>query len=199
MNPVKPRLTFEEYLEYQDETDDRYELIDGALIALPPESESNDAIANYLFLVLVNLGISFKLIRPHTCEVQVSVLQSGDAQNRFPDLVVLREEHLALTQKRLTIKLDMPPPLFVAEVVSPGQTNRNRDYQRKRPQYFDRGTAEYWILDPKNETVTVFQLDLEQNLQQSVEVGQFGDRLLIPSAVFPTLALTPAQIFGAGK
>jgi Uma2 family endonuclease len=199
MNPVKPRLTFEEYLEYDDETDNRYELIDGALIALPPESEPNDAIANYLFLVLVNLGIPFRLIRPHTCEVQVSVLQAGDAQNRFPDVVVLREEHLALTQKRLTIKLDMPPPLFVAEVVSPGQTNRHRDYQRKRHQYFDRGIAEYWILDPQDETVTVLWLNLEQDSQQYVEVGQFSDRILIPSAVFPTLELTPEQIFMAGK
>jgi len=199
MNPVKPRLTFEEYLEYDDQTDSRYELIDGALTALPPESEPNDAIANYLFLVLVNLGIPFRLIKPHTCEVQVSVLQAGDAQNRFPDLVVLREEHLALTQKRLTIKLDMPPPLLVAEVVSPGQTNRNRDYQRKRAQYFDRGIAEYWILDPKTETLTVFQLNLAQNSHQYVEGGEFRENDLILSDVFPDLQLTVEQIFGAGK
>ncbi|MGV0023414.1 Uma2 family endonuclease [Phormidesmis priestleyi] len=198
MNPVKPRLTFEEYLEYDDETDNRYELIDGALIALPPESEPNDFLAVWLQFELAKL-INLRLVKTHTCEIQVSVLQAGDAQNRFPDLVVLREEHLALTQKRLTIKLDMPPPLFVAEVVSPGQTNRNRDYQRKRHQYFDRDIAEYWILDPDNETVTVFQLNLEQNSQQYVEVGQFQGNDLILSDVFPDLQLTVDRIFSAGR
>ncbi|WP_333028231.1 MULTISPECIES: hypothetical protein [unclassified Microcoleus] len=35
------KLTFEEYLSYEDNTDNRYELIDGELIARPPESEPN--------------------------------------------------------------------------------------------------------------------------------------------------------------
>jgi hypothetical protein len=59
----------------------------------------------------------FPLVRPGKCDVQVPVLQTGDAANRIPDLVVLREEHLALTQKRLTVTLDMPPPVMVMEVV----------------------------------------------------------------------------------
>ena len=40
----KQKLTFEEYLTYEDDTDNRYELIDGELITLPPESEPNNAI-----------------------------------------------------------------------------------------------------------------------------------------------------------
>ena len=34
----KQKLTFEEYLAYEDDTDNRYELIDGELVTLPPES-----------------------------------------------------------------------------------------------------------------------------------------------------------------
>jgi Uma2 family endonuclease len=195
MKTVKPRLTFEEYLEYDDETDNRYELVNGELFALPPESELNDAIANYLFLVLANAGIPFRLIKPHTCEIQVSGLQKGDPQNRFPDLVVLREEHLPLTQKRLTIKLDMPPPQLVAEVVSPGQKNRERDYDRKRTQYAHRGIPEYWMIDPGNQVVIVLKLASDQY----VEIGQFrgDDRLL--SNMFPTLQLTAEQVLKAGE
>jgi len=37
--PVK--LTFEQYLEYDDGTDNRYELCDGDLRLMPPESELN--------------------------------------------------------------------------------------------------------------------------------------------------------------
>ena len=35
----------------------------------------------------------------------------------------------------------MPPPQLVAEVVSPGQNNRNRDYKDKLAQYQRQGRA----------------------------------------------------------
>ena len=107
------RLTFEQYLEWDDGTDKRYELVDGRLVELPPESEPNTSLANFLFLQLVNAGLPFRQIQPHSCELQVPVLQSGDPANRYPDLVVLREEHLELTRKRLIITFDMLPPHLV--------------------------------------------------------------------------------------
>lgn len=46
MTQAKPRFrTFEEYLNYDDGSDRRYELVNGELIELPPESEPNNAIA----------------------------------------------------------------------------------------------------------------------------------------------------------
>ncbi|NER99413.1 MAG: Uma2 family endonuclease, partial [Symploca sp. SIO1B1] len=44
--PVK--LTFEQYLEYDDGTDNRYEVFDGELRPVPSESELNSWIAQYL-------------------------------------------------------------------------------------------------------------------------------------------------------
>lgn len=194
MTQAKPRFsTFGEYLSYNDGTDNRYELIDGELINLPPEAEPNTAIATYLLLAFVNAGVSYRLIKPYTCEVQVPVLRKGDAQNRYPDLVVLREEHLVLTQKRLTIKLDMPPPQFVAEIVSPGQSNRERDYERKRDQYCRIGIPEYWIIDPSSRTVLVLGLDTSNY----VDIGQFRGNESVISLAFPAIALTPEQIFAA--
>ncbi|MGB8698969.1 MAG: Uma2 family endonuclease, partial [Thermosynechococcaceae cyanobacterium] len=135
MTQAKQRFaTFESYLAYSDDLEGRFQLIDGELFKLPPESERNDWIAIVLRDCLVQVARR-RLIRLGKCEIQVPVLQKGDAQNRFPDLVVLREEHLQLTRKRLTITLDMPPPQLVMEIVSPGKTNRDRDYVHKRAQY----------------------------------------------------------------
>jgi Uma2 family endonuclease len=192
MRAVKP-ITFEAYLHYDDGTDNRYELIDGELIALPPESRFNVAIANALFLMLVNAEVPLKLIYPHTCEIQVPVIQRGDAQNRYPDLVVLREEHLELTQKRLAITLEMPPPVLVVEIVSPGQQNRERDFHRKREQYCQRGIPEYWLIDPENQCILVLQLESEQY----VELGIFRGADCIGSPTFPDLPLTIEQLFEA--
>ncbi len=138
----------------------RYELISGELVELPPESELNDWIVDNLqFLFAISKTVSRRLIKTHTCEIQVPVLQAGDSANRYPDLVILRPEHLELTQRRLTITLDMPPPRLIVEVLSPGKTNRDRDAIYKRAQYAAIGVPEYWLLDPVAQTVTVLLLE----------------------------------------
>jgi len=186
---TKPKLTFEEYLNYDDGTDNRYELVDGELIALPPESGRNAWIALWLAIQLVNL-LGLKRVAQHSCELQVPVLQPGYAANRYPDLVVLKAEHIELTQTRLTITLNMPPPDLVVEVVSPGKANRERDYIAKREQYAARGIPEYWIADPDDEVVIVLQLQAGTY----VEVGRFQGNERILSPTFPALELTAEQV-----
>jgi Uma2 family endonuclease len=191
MTQAKPRFaTFAEYLSYSEDLEGRFHLIDGELCELPPESERNDWIALILRDYLIRV-VSRRLIRLGKCEIQVPVLQRGDTQNRFPDLVVLREEHLELTQRRLTITLDMPPPRLVIEIASPGKTNRDRNYLNKRAQYAAIGIEEYWIFDPKTQSILV--LALENDFYQ--EVGQFQDGGCIISPLFSSLSLTAEQVF----
>ncbi|MBE9008632.1 Uma2 family endonuclease [Pseudanabaenaceae cyanobacterium LEGE 13415] len=194
MTQAKLRFSsFEEYLVYDDNCDRRYELIRGELVELPPESEPNDWIALNLRDELITL-INRRLVRLGKCEIQVPVLQSDDAANRYPDLVVLREEHLEMTQKRLTITTEMPPPRMVAEVLSPGKTNRERDLINKRAQYQAIGIPEYWLIDPLNRTITVLKLEIDRY----VEFGIFSGQAQIISLEFPSLQLTADSVFQAG-
>ncbi|XPM54764.2 MAG: Uma2 family endonuclease [Leptolyngbya sp. IPPAS B-1204] len=188
------KLTFEEYLRLEPGSlpDGQFEYVDGALKELPPEAQPNIAIANYLFLLLVNAGIPFNLIYPHSCEVEVPVLQEGDPRTRFPDLVILRQEHLALTQKRLTITREMPPPVLVAEVVSLGNANERRDYDRKREQYQELGVPEYWLINPAQQTIMV--LAAQTGVYR--EFGTFRGSEQIVSLQFPDL--TAEQVLNAG-
>jgi Uma2 family endonuclease len=187
------KLTFEQYLAYEDRTDNRYELIDGELVPLPPESPENDFIAQELFWFLaVARLVPRQLIRPHTCEIQVPILQPKDPANRYPDLVVLREEHLTLMEKWLTVTLDMPPPQLVVEVVSPGKVNRENDYIHKRAQYAARSIPEYWIIDRQAQTVMVLYLDSESG-QYVERVFRGSDR--IESLTLSAIDLTPQQLF----
>ncbi|HAT13539.1 MAG TPA: Uma2 family endonuclease [Microcoleaceae bacterium UBA11344] len=189
----KRKLTFEEYLSYEDSTDNRYELIDEELVTLPPESGLNAYIARYLLVAFISSGlVPLKLISINACEIQVPVLKSGDAANRYPDLVILQEEHWDLTQNRLTVTIEMPPPRLVIEVVSPGRVGNDRDYDRKRAQYAARGIPEYWIVDPQKQAVTLLWLESGQYL----EVGVFRDGTSIISPTFPQLCLTAEQALG---
>jgi Uma2 family endonuclease len=199
MTQAKVRFaSFEEYLVWSDALESylegRYELIDGELIELPPEKELNSSITNYLLVMLVASGLSVRLVHLGKCEVQVPVLQMGDAANRYPNLVVLREEHLEFTTRRLTITRDMSPPRMVVEAASPGKRNRQRDYHNKLAQYEAIGVEEYWIVDIEARSVVVFQLQ-DSGYQK---IGEFeGDRV-VPCATCPALALTVEQILNAG-
>jgi Uma2 family endonuclease len=189
--------SFADYLAWSDDPanflEGRFELVNGELVEVPPESGVNRTIANRLFFLLVSAGVvPLERIHPRQCEVQVPVLRSGDSANRYPDLVVLRDEHVALTQRRLTITLDMPPPWLVVEVISPGKRNRERDLIRKRAQYAARCIPEYWLVDPDAETVTV--LVWENGVYSESQTTRGNE--IIPSNEFPELQLTAAQIFG---
>jgi Uma2 family endonuclease len=198
MTKAARRLTFEEYLNLEDLEglpEGRCEFFDGELIELPPESEANDFFAVWLQFELAKL-VGLRLVRAHTCELEMPVLGLDDPKTRYPDLVVLREEHLNLTQRRFTIKLDMPAPRLVVEVVSPGTNNRDRDCKRKRNQYQKRGIPEFWLIDSEQQTVKV----LELKAGKYVEVGSFRGNDRIESPMLKgLLELTAEQIFSAGR
>ncbi|MEM6255152.1 MAG: Uma2 family endonuclease [Cyanobacteria bacterium P01_D01_bin.156] len=187
---TKTRMTFEAYLTYDDGTDTRYEWIDGELVAMPTESEFNEWLSFALQLYFINSGlVRPRLIKHYTCELEVPALEPKQPRNRFPDLVILRPEHIELTQNRLTIQMEMPPPDLVMEVVSPGKANRSRDYEEKRDQYEAREIPEYWLLDPEQATVTILALKGD-----TYDESMFTGNQKIISDLFPGFALTAQQV-----
>lgn len=188
-------LSFEEYLSYDDDgTENLYELfngerINGERIEVPLESGENVQIANRLFLVFALL-LGTDRVRGHGLELEVR----GEPKNRYPDLTIIREEHIQLLKSRNTIRLNMAPPLRVIEVVSLGDLQRDRDYIAKQSQYQDIGIPEYWIVDPQDYRVTV--LTLVENTYSRVESFQGKEGVRSPQ--FPDLQITSAQISGSG-
>lgn len=191
MTQTKLRFSsFEEYLSYSEEAENFYELYNGELIELPPESGKNVGIANFLFFQLA-LIIGHLRVRGQGLELEVR----GEPRNRYPDLTIIRTEHLQQIEKRNTIRLTMLPPLLVVEVVSPGELQHDRDYVAKRNQYEERGIPEYWLIDPETESITVLAL----SNQAYHEVGYFQKSELITSPLFPNLNLTAKMILNAGE
>ncbi|NER38905.1 MAG: Uma2 family endonuclease [Oscillatoria sp. SIO1A7] len=149
-------MSLEDFLNYDDGTDARYELEDGRLLFMPSESDINQRIASFLFVYFAQLGIPFYRLR-----TGLEVATSGTrATVRLPDFMVLTEELAQAMEgaSRSIVMPDMPPPQLVVEVVSPGSKNQERDYRYKRAQYQARGIAEYWIVDPIQQQITVLTL-----------------------------------------
>jgi Uma2 family endonuclease len=180
-------LTFEEYLTYDDGTDNCYELEAGVLTLMPPESPRNSRIA----LWLLTQFMAFVPLNQLTNKAEIFVGGSR-ATFRSPDLVVLSPELAMILESatRETITFDMPPPLLVVEVVSPGKKNVDRDYRYKRSEYAARGIVEYWIIDPSRSRIMVLSL-----VEGLYEEKEFGGTERIESEVFRELSVTAEQIF----
>jgi Uma2 family endonuclease len=191
MTQAKLRFSsFDEYLSFDDGTDNLYELYNGELIEVPPESGENVGIATFLLLQFVPI-VGYLRVRGHGLELEVQ----GEPRNRYPDLTIIREEHIQQLKSRNTIRQSMAPPLLVIEVVSPGELRHDRDYIAKRGQYEDLGIPECWIVDPQTQTVMVLTL----KGRVYTEVGIFRGRDLIVSPTFSELNLMTETIFDPGK
>jgi Uma2 family endonuclease len=186
---TKPRFqTFAEYLQYDDNSEKLCELFNGELVEMPPESGFNFEIANFLFLKFALL-LGYRRVRGHGLELEVR----GEPKNRYPDLTIIREEHIQLLSKRNTILLSMSPPLLVIEVVSPGEIQRDRDYIAKKLQYQDCSIPEYWIVDPQTQTILVLELTGDTYR----EIGNFTNDDLVVSPGLKELNLKVSEVFNS--
>lgn len=196
MVQTKPRFkSLEEYLKFDDGTDDRYELVDGVLVKMPTESPLNTRIAVFLITVFFQMGIPIKRLG---IKHQIAV-KSDSVTAREPDLVVHSEASISAINgtSQSLIRLEMPAPSLVVEVVSPGEPgseNYDRDYVQKPQEYAARGIPEYWLIDPIREVILLHLLT-----NGKYQVKLFRGIEQIESLAFGLLQLTAEQILKAGE
>jgi Uma2 family endonuclease len=186
----KKLLTFAEYFAYDDGSETRYELVDGELVEMPPESQLNNLVTRFLQAELLR-HFPFSLVAWNT-EIEV---MGRRARCRLPDLLVHTEASLAALTgaSRATITRDMPPPALAIEVVSPGLENRARDYRYKHTEYAARGIAEYWIVDPEERRITVCQW-----VEGQYEDAVFTGAAVPVSTIIPAWSIPVEQMFAIG-
>ena len=84
---------------------------------------------------------------------------------------------------------------LVMEVVGEEEEDRQRDLETKRQEYAQAGIAEYWIVDPKTETVIVLTLDgAAYRLHGEFPLGTRATSLLLP-----TFTVDVTAVFEAGR
>jgi Uma2 family endonuclease len=200
-NATKQPMTFEEYLDYEDGTDTRYELVDGLLVEMGAENPLNPQIAVFLLFTFADLGFPRdRLVIGHQLRVSRT-----KASARQPDLIAHSAESDAATTAEKILPFDVAPPVLVVEVVSNSVKDKesrddlrsvedHRDYKEKRSEYAERGIPEYWIIDPDRAIVCILTLAGKQYQ----EVG-FSENQSIVSLAFPGLKLTAAQVLSAGR
>ncbi len=170
-------MTLEEYLDYDDGTDTRYELVSGVPVALGGEPPINSTIASFLLFKFFDIGMSYR-------RMAMGHLVGTDrlaTTVRIPRLMIHSEDSFqAIMADGRLLRFDMPAPKLIMEVAPSTE---------KLAEYAACGIPEYWIVDPVAELVEICTL-----ANGSYQVAEFRGDAAIASPTFPDLTLTAAQI-----
>jgi Uma2 family endonuclease len=176
---VTPKLTLQEFLDLP-ESEPYCELIDGAAIPqVSPKRFHCGVQKAFLFLLdpwTENRGFFYQ-------EWSVIMTRQGQDWVPIPDLLYVSYDRLAADWPE-----DGPCPVapeLVIEIISPGQTFG--EMVEKATDYLSAGVLRVWVVDPKAQSITVFNSD-------AVPVTYRGDRPLT-DLLFPGLEFTAPQVF----
>ncbi len=171
-----------QYLRLTAHTLHLIEFTDGVLEVLPMPTRKHQAISQWLLLALL------AVIRPGGGCVFYSPLRLRVRPGKYrePDLLALLDRRDPRNQDAFWLGADL-----VVEIVSPD--NPLRDTQVKRLDYAEAGIAEYWIVDPLSDSITVLQLAGAVYREH----GVFGRGEEATSALLPGFAVSVAAVLDA--
>jgi Uma2 family endonuclease len=200
---LKP-VTFDEFIDwYPENSENRYELHNGAIVEMPKATGEHSEVAGFLVAEL-NFEIR-RLGLPYFVPKECVVKADNELSGYEPDAIVLDRQGTDSEprwKKESIITMGSSVRLIV-EVVS---TNWRDDYGYKLVDYEALGISEYWIADylglggrryignPKQPTFSVYQL-----IDGEYQVSQFRGSDRVVSPTFGQLNLSVQQIFSVGR
>ncbi|MEG4939171.1 Uma2 family endonuclease [Microcoleus sp. F4-D5] len=200
---LKP-VTFDEFIDwYPENSENRYELHNRAIVEMPKATGEHSEVAGFLVAEL-NFEIR-RLGLPYFVPKECVVKADNELSGYEPDAIVLDRQGTDSEprwKKESIITMGSSVRLIV-EVVS---SNWRDDYGYKLVDYEALGISEYWIADylglggrryignPKQPTFSVYQL-----VDGEYQVNQFRGSDRVVSPTFGQLNLTVKQIFSAGR
>jgi Uma2 family endonuclease len=170
-----------EYLWLTDRSNRLLELSDGIIEVLPMPTREHQTIVGFLYVALL------QILRPLGADVLFAPLRLRVRAGKFrePDLLAVLDTNDPRAQNRYWTGADL-----VVEVVCPDAPER--DLVEKRREYAAAGIPEYWIVDPRDRSVTVLTLADDEYQEH----GRFLPGQEATSVLLPDFTVTTAAIFG---
>jgi Uma2 family endonuclease len=170
--------------ELRGEDEPRAELIDGEIVVAPEPTPEHQRIAGRWFKALQE-----EAERRNNGEWFLTLNLVFSPHNVFiPDLSFFRSEDIPEGERAFVAER----PAIVVEILSP--SSRGRDLITKRSKYADRGIEEYWVIDPRNQSIVIHVRD-QRGLYVAVEM----DPNEIPAGIFKGLLVDRAYMLGGKR
>ena len=179
------KATYEEFLELTKDTEERYEYIDGEIFLLSSPKTDHQLALTELFGAFYRFFDGQECM-PFVAPYDITIKRSENDINVVqPDLMVICD----LVEQLGGDGYYKGVPTLVCEILS--DSSRRHDLIKKLSLYMDGGVKEYWIVDPKNKTISVY----------SFEEGEIAGHLTFKapekahSIKFPELVIDLKQVF----
>jgi Uma2 family endonuclease len=186
MIPQNKKITYDEFLEIDENTDKPLEFVDGVIYDMSSPSTYHQDI-------VLNLSYPIKrYLRNKKCKLMISpydiVLKDGINTHRVqPDLSII------CNKEGFTKNNYVGAPTIVIEVLSP--STASKDIVTKMNLYMKVGVEEYWIVSPVSKEIYIYNFeDLE--LKQDIKTYRSNEILI--SNIFKNLEIDLKDIFIEG-
>jgi Uma2 family endonuclease len=177
--------TYADYITWPD--DERWELINGAAYNMSPApGRKHQRIVGIIFAEL------YHYLKEKPCDVYISPFDVRLSTDRAAD----DDDIINVVQPDVSVycspdKLDeagaVAAPDLVVEVLSPATSVKD---QREKLVLYDRfGVREYWIVDPANQTVSVYTLGAVSDSGGGPQKGYGKPRVYGPEDTLPCSVL----------
>ena len=177
------RMSLDDFLAL-GETEERLELCDGVLYLMSSASKDHQFLLARLLMCFELYLDGFALPPAEVYQDITTILSAGLRRAVEPDLVVILAGRGDVGGR---IHVEGAPDLVV-EILS---SDRSHDLVYKRRVYAEAGVREYWVVDPRDDTVMVLELQGSGYVERGV-LG-VGDTLTTP--LLPGLAIPLADVF----
>lgn len=179
------KATYEEFLKLTENSEERYEYIDGEIYLLASPRTRHQVALTELFVMFYNWFQGQKCA-PFVAPYDITLKRSPENINVVqPDIMVICD----LEEKLNDRDYYMGTPTLVVEILS--ETTRRMDLIKKLDLYMACGVEEYWIVNPLNREVMV-HLFKDNDFDRHIT---FKGAELAQSFIFPGLNVELERIF----
>ena len=185
------RISYEEYMDLVNSSDQRYELIDGEIYLLASPRFDHQIVVNEI------AGRFYNYFRGKSCRSLTSPLDvklfgfatkfEEDPNVVQPDIIVICDADKVNEDNKYE-----GVPALIVEVLSP--STKGKDMVTKLNLYMKSGVLEYWIVDLKSKSITQYFFSQERDID-SLNTLKEGDT--IKSTNFKGLEIQISDIFSA--
>lgn len=183
------RVSYEEYMELVESSDQRYELIDGEIYLMASPSFNHQVAVNEIaghFFNYFKGKSCVSLTAPLDVKLFGLAVKFEDYPNVVqPDIVVICDPEKVNEQGRYE-----GVPTLVVEVLSP--STRGKDMIKKLNLYMTSGVSEYWIIDLDSGLLLQYPFTEDRTID-NVKSFTAGDT--INSSAFEELNVPLANVF----
>jgi prevent-host-death family protein len=144
------KASYDEFLHLQQDSDERYEYIDGEIYLLASPKTVHQIAITELFGIFYNFFQDTNctpIVAPYDIELRRTPENINIVQ---PDIMIICD----LEDKLNEDDYYKGVPSLVVEVLS--KSTRRKDLIKKLDLYMSCGVSEYWIVNPDNKEVTIY-------------------------------------------